>query len=431
MSNNEHSINPEKHLNKYQLLLIVTVIQYLFFFVAWAYGYIRGNIFGESFPFDTFLPNPPPFGDFLIVVRDWSQGDLTTSGYGRNYFPGLYLPMQLFVPLENHMYRAVLIGIGLPFILTTLIWLRNLKGTGTFTSALAMFLVVSSYPVLFMLETGNLELWILLLISAGLYFFQKRHWYLFAIAVGIATAFKGFPFIFMIIPFVQLPDLRKLLRVLTLFALTSLLVTFVALAFLPGGYIDSGWTGVYKSVEATIVSLDLYKVKMWYEISGMHFGHSFLNAIHAILGIDFMPTENWGIGIQLAGLFLVFVLAVFMRKGSHQSWKVWMLVALGSCLFSPTSTDYKLVYFIPAFILLVVDIHQGKFTNKNSDLFLLISFPILFSPKPWLPLTPDPFSTAQIWLATLIMIIDLAIISKDAFIDLQKHSGNSERAIVS
>lgn len=407
----------------YKFLLLVAAIQFSLFFSAWLIVFIRGNVLGEAFPFNTFLPSPPPFGDFLIVLRDWSQGNLSSIGYGRNYFPGLYLPMNLFVPLADHMIRSILLGIIVPLGFIALLLVASLRKSGALPTFVALLLIISSYPVLIMLETGNLELWILLLLTAAMLFYQKRNWVLFAVMIGIATSFKGFPLLFLLVPFVLIREWKQFVRVVAVAIGTAFLVTALALIVLPGGFLEMGWQGVENSISATFASLDLYKQKMWFDISGMHFGHSFLNAVHAFGIVTPLASESWALPIQFVGIILTFLVAFAMRGSKDSPWKVWMLVAISSCLFAPTSTDYKLVYFVPAFVLLVNEISSNKFLDNKINLALLVSFAIIFSPKPWLQMSEDPFSTAQVWFTAFTLLADFGIIFCQAIITANKNHG--------
>ena len=151
----------------------------------------------------TCIPDPIGlhyFGDFVSVVCHSNLGSpyLDTS---TNYFPVAYLLMKIFYPL---MHASLWIGIGFFYSMgaLSLIYVLNklLKSSmGVFEIGMVLFIVVgTAQPVISLIDRGNLQMIVTLLVLFSALEMSKtsegnRY---DALAIGIATALKGYPLIF-------------------------------------------------------------------------------------------------------------------------------------------------------------------------------------------------------------------------------------------
>lgn len=151
----------------------------------------------------TCLPDPIGlhfFGDFVSVVCHSHLGSpyLDTS---TNYFPVAYLLMKSFYPL---MQLSLWIGIGTFYISGAflLVYLVNksLKSSmGIFEIGSVVFIIVgTAQPVISLIDRGNLQVVVTLLVLFAAVEMSKtsegkRY---DPLAIGIATALKGYPLIF-------------------------------------------------------------------------------------------------------------------------------------------------------------------------------------------------------------------------------------------
>ncbi len=402
----------DTNLHRYKLPLIGLMIQVAMTQIAIVIVYKQGIIQDLDFPFNSYLPAPPPFGDFLVVHRDWLEGNLGTSGYGRNYFPALYIFIDPLVGLDGYtaLMTSLIFSLGILIISMFLCT----SDSGKTIQILALLLLVTSYPAAVLAVTGNLELWILALLFAAAASSIRKNWLLFAFFIGTATAFKGFPAVFLMVAVVELGITRKLIKAFLVFAITTLTLTAFALIFLKGGFLTDGIAGIDRAIDATFVSLQLHKDLMWHNIAGMHFGHSLLNSVHAICGggESCFPTATWAVPVIMIGAIVCFAGAAIATLSKPPLWINWTLPVLVSCIFMPTSTDYKLSYlFIPITLALSASITQ----RKDMYLFEKVLFCILLlavSPKPYWRIGQDPFASAQVYGTTTLLLIALAIVVK-------------------
>lgn len=362
---------------------------------------LSGNPYNSPFP-----AAETRFGDFFGTFSDWVvAGGLGGVGYGVSYFPATYLPIHILTRVAPNPWDALPWSQAVWFLsIPIIMW--GLRNKGFLTSALVTIMVFLSYPSLFILHTANLEGWVGAgILLAALMFVQKKYVW-FAIILGIVGSFKGIPLIFLaaLIPFVPC---RKIFQYSGLAILTSVSLNLIALVILPGGFRTDGMVGVSNAIEGLKKSQAMYIELMVNGGSGNHFGHSLLNTIHTIWGGEILKSSDFGIivtmiFIALLGLFLCLLK---IKKTNIPAWAIFLMIGIVACLGTATSTDYKLVYLFPAFVL---------FAREEKQYFgflpIILIFTFIVSPKPWLRITSDPWSTAMVYMSTASLALLLLYI---------------------
>lgn len=425
---NTGNVNTDNEQN-YWVKPISPVLTYAFiaWVALWAIAIIKTYIVGffllSGNPYNSPFPAAETrFGDFFGTFSDWVvAGGLGGVGYGVSYFPATYLPIHLLTRVAPNPWDALPLSQGVWFLsIPIIMW--GLRNKGFLTSALVTIMVILSYPSLFILHTANLEGWVGAgILLAALMFAQKKYVW-FAIILGIVGSFKGIPLIFLaaLIPFVPW---RKIFQYSGLAILTSVSLNLIALLILPGGYRTDGITGISNAIEGLKKSQAMYIELMVNGGSGNHFGHSLLNTIHTIWGGDVFRSSDYGVitTVAFVALLGVYLFVLKVQKKSVPAWTIFLSIGIVACLGTPTSTDYKLVYLFPALILLAKENIQPI---KNLPVVLLFTFVI--SPKPWLRITADPWSTAMGYMTTISLIL-LLIISIYIGINEQSKANNQYR----
>lgn len=358
------------------------------FTVASAYHLTLHNI-GFGWPWSTFLFIPGDrFNDWYhSVVQAASISpyfDHSTPALAA-YFPVSYLLLKASGSGDSSIYTyfsislALLIaaaGLGRSFVNP-----RNLDLSSSCRRDVALLVVASfvSYPVVFALDRGNLDLWVALLSVVFVVTMHTNLRLMGLFALSLAIAIKGYSAIFILL-LVADRKYRSAILCLTLAILMSLLTLFFM------------WDGFAKNLSGFKHNLDLYY--QYYVLGpGSLFASS--DPYNAIRLIYFWIYDQWHqstfFGVQLAspevanqsilkiyslfsssfaviaGFFVVFVRAA--------RWKKVTAICLIAILFPNVANDYKLCNLLPGLYLLLFETRQTRPEKVSFVLFCLLMIP--------------------------------------------------------
>jgi hypothetical protein len=152
---------------------------------------------GLPFPWSTFLFTPfDRFDDWFSSVLSAATHDPYVKSKG-SYFPFAYLPLLLGNAASNITSYAIYAAMscGLMAAGVFLFWKNAFTGPARAPATLAALLLIAflSYPMLFALDRGNLDLWIGGLCLIYVAELRKPLSWLGPVALAIAIAFKGYP----------------------------------------------------------------------------------------------------------------------------------------------------------------------------------------------------------------------------------------------
>jgi hypothetical protein len=388
-----------------------------FFFTALAVSinYYHGFVKESPYPLNSIFP-AFKFGDFYGPMTQWLEFDgFGKSGFGVLYFPASYLVLSTILILTNFSSLASLqLSLLLWFFGSSFICWKFLRKNGFLHFLIIFCLIILSYPSIFIFATGNFEAWIgFLLILAGVLSYTGK-WNYFAIVVGFAGAIKGVPLIFILLPLSILKF--RLGIVVALKALfVTLGLTIFSLIVLPGGYLENGISGVKAAISGIAVSQGKYADLMVNSIDGVHYGHSLLNAVHALFGMNFMPSQVWGPIVFTILVLLLVGLLYLQKKADTETWIRMLSIGAIACTAVATSTDYKLVYLAPSLLLAVKSDLSCKYKRT-----LLVLTVFAMAPKPWLYVGTDPFTNASVYLTSFTLLIIVFLCYQQAFVSLKE-----------
>lgn len=381
------------------LLVWVTMM-----FVAVFVVYRRGYFLELEHPENSFLPHPDArFGDFNQTFNEWRQQGFGTIGYGMSYLPAMYVPVHILYRLFDVESESALIGVRYFTITATLalsLWCTRRAGFSTGISLI--ILTMLSYPYLLILQTGNLESMIVVLLVATAVFGQSQRWDYFGISVGLAAAMKGLPAALLLVPFL-FADKRAGMRSLIAGGLAGVLATGSALFLLPGGFRDYGLTGVKKALESIRASQAMYTELMVNSPAGIHYGHSLLNSVHAVFGMSFMSSSTFGPAIFVFVMGLGLLSMFYIRRNENSLGLHLAVMGAALCLAPATSTDYKLMTLMPALLVLGV---RGSELSKH-ERRVLLAIVTAMAPKPYFRVGSDPWGYASVYGTTLVLVVIL------------------------
>lgn len=317
------------------------------------------------------LPSPIGlhyFGDFVSVVCHSSLGSpyLDTS---TNYFPGAYLFMQIFAPL---MKISLWLALGSFYVLAVGILVYLLRAVFKHSmnwyqiSFFLFFAVGSSQPVMSLLDRGNLQVVVTLLvllaaieISLGSERRGLDPW-----VIGIATAFKGYPIIFAV-PYIRNREFRKL--GISIFVAIS--ITVVALLSFSGGF--------FNNISAMKNSIFGFREggSNW-----LRYNVSLKALFYSVVQKDFLGMGNvaeWLIGHYLVLIvILAIMIALAIVKLDLEIHEQFLLGAVFCGLLVDYTSSYVLTLLVVPLVLLM---KFGSVSNLNKAYLCLIAF--LMVPK--------------------------------------------------
>ena len=387
-------IEPTKTKNSVDLVAVALAINLLVLLAAAIWVYWQDKIIEAQFPFNSFLPAPVTrFGDFFGIGDIWIREKFNGVGYGMSYFPATYLPIDLVTRYFGWPYEALsvalLSGLSLLIFGTDKI-VRQTKNSWA-QSFLVIVVLLTSYPTIFLIHTGNIEFWLIGSVIVGLWLSKSEKNLLAGVALGVAVAMKIMP-IFFIVPFIFRKDLSSIRRTIHGLLIGAVFSTALPLIMYSGGRRDG-----FGFIDRNRASQQMYLDLMVWGGPGTHFGHSFLNGFHALFG-NVLPTRTWWLAVMVIGYSIIAFLYFLQVKSKASLGEVLMVCAVGICLLAPTSTDYKLTAFFPGLIFLLTQ------TPSRRTYFSTVMCCLIIAPKPYLQTNVCEYCNAGVWLTPILMI---------------------------
>lgn len=370
---------------------------------------------GFGYPYNTFLYKPTDhFGDFKAI---W----LFTKGLNPYQYPDAFsFPLTYWVvfPLTLSSMRVGFVIFNLIFF-PYLFWLiryytqhlRNGMSPARYYSIILAYFL--TYPVLYCVDRGNIEMFLFMFLTIFLIAFQYRRHTIAAVMLAITIGMKGFPAVFLLL-FVKERQYKALIICVGLTLLLSLAAAFslhgnfadnwylyqhVVVANLRNHFLLSDWIFQTASIFSVI------KLCLWYAL-GATPGNmlSYQHAIEALLPFYTLST------------FIIFAaLGVYIIKFENTFWKNVTLLICAMIVLPTVSFDYKLIYILQAFLLFLNRAEQkGKYDFLYASLFAL-----LFIPKAYYVFQPSYAPIGNIINMVLMLLLAGLIIYEHA-----KHSRN-------
>jgi hypothetical protein len=351
----------------------------------------RANVMHEAWPYDSFLPPLPLFGDFLGVQTEWAQYHFG-AGPGLVYLPAIYLPIDAFVRTVPNFQTEGWLSASFFLAAASVVIALTLRRQGLVVGAIGVVIFLIAYPTWFDLITGNLEGWIFVLVITAFLLNSRSRWVGAAVVLGLAIAVKGEPIVFLPCLFVG-RSLRDAARSTAVAAGSAIFATVASIGILGGDSIHE----IYERLQA---GQAVYRDLMIDTVAGTHYGNSFLNGVHAFFGQDVLPSRRFE---DIVGVVVLVSIGTVFLIGLRRHAPMWLMLGLSACagcLAAPTSTDYKLLYFIPAIVFLLAEESVDRSWLPGAVILCLI-----ITPKPWGQRLADPFSVASVYVTPVLMIM--------------------------
>jgi len=388
-----------KFLSRSEKIDISSAIITISFALIILFYYINGFIYGYTYPRNSFLTPPIPFGDFLAAYSQWRDYQFLGVGFGLSYFPASYIFINFF-SYFNDVYIALIL-FNLIFYIPLIIYIYlTTNSINNYLLSLKNIIVYTlfCYPVLLAFQTGNIEIIVLFFIILFIYLYKSNNYVLSSASLAMAISIKLIPIVFLLIIFSD----RRYKLIFSTF-IFIILFSVLPLIFFKGGF-DSGIFAYFGRLAA---SQKLYFDLMVLSQAGIHFGHSIYNSLCILL--PSIVGNRLGLNIYLTLTLIFFVLVLFyVYRTPMEFWQKVCLSSALACLLPYTSTDYKLILFLPALFLFFNSINKSKYNYLYN---LLIT--LLLVPKNYLYFNNNPLHSLNSIMNTSILIFLVIILFLD------------------
>ena len=399
-------------------IVLISKIVFLGFAAAALYWGFNRFLLGEQYPYGSFLfDSADQFMDFYNPRAALMHGFAPYADplYLMPHFPFAmlleYLPA--FVPADL-AFSLSICGFCFFFFFSAFIYLNDAVDSSALYKALPVMLLLS-YPFLFLVDRGNFEAVVYVLIALFVYwhYVKPRPW-LACFSISAAIAMKLFPAIFLL-SYLKEKDYKSVGRTICLAAL----LTLGALALAKGGVFEN--LTLMKAAQAKY--FNLYALGAGADGGtgcGLAFGHSLFGVLRlAALRLaphNYMPAMNvilpaYNIFVALYAV-CISAYVVFIEK---TVWKITALLVFTFNLLPYVSTDYKLIHlFIP--LLLFIKAPSGK----NSG-FYCVLFALLLIPKAYFKfagILGDSFKSdvsVSVLITPAVLLLGTAAIIREGF----------------
>jgi hypothetical protein len=354
-------------------------------------------------PYDNFLTAPiSKFGDFYGVDDEWNRFGWTGIGYGISYLPAMYIFVEFFQTIGTTPQSRVLFYLVFTFLLSIFLITKILKSRTNQVKVFYCGIFLISYPIMMIYSTGNLEGLVLIFSFTWLLLVTNRKYWQSSIVLGFAVSIKLIPIVFLLSLFVILSK-RSFFKNFLIVIGTAAVSNIVALLFLPTGLVNRGLLSITEIVKNIKGSQEKYAELMYFSESGTHFGHSFLNGVHAYFGENVFPTREYWLIVFVAVVFMgitPLLLDKHSRLKEVSMQRALLSLSILGCLSLPTSTDYKLWYlFVPI-------LFQAGSRKGHIDRATVFASIVLFAKPYWYSGT-QPWASATAYLNPLILSLAL------------------------
>lgn len=373
------------------------------------YHYILGFYLNMGPHFNSFLyPASAAFCDFwgpfpyLHKFAPYCEINLWIV-----YFPLAYILLTPFAFISNAVLSYLLYISG---FLAYLIFMNTKTFSYPTFNKLEVFqnifiITTMSYPVLYILDKGNFDMFLFVILGLFAYAFKAEKYFIAAILLAIETAIKPFTFLFFILFL-----FKKRFKEFFLAVLLTFLLIIGSFFFFKGGFLNQ--------IINLIKILALYKHTFAYALDN-NFGISYCSSLFMVLKLFFCKLTATPIisTILLTKIYdvictILTLLTVFFVYKEKTYWKQLTLLICNFLLLPYNTYDYKLIFlFIPIW-LFVTSKEKTRFDLAYSILFALLLIPkhIIIINQIISPTATKWFSLSIIFNPLIMIILSCLII---------------------
>ncbi|OIP96504.1 hypothetical protein AUK40_04865 [Candidatus Wirthbacteria bacterium CG2_30_54_11] len=365
--------------NRLQIMTLISLVGFLLAVVVY---YIRAYYQGLSYPQSTFLFFPGDrFNDFFNIAKVTKNLDpyFEFGGAFGNYFPLAYLFVYPFSLIADQWQALYWFTVVFCLLFCGFLFFHFvLRQAGTHRIDLfTWFPIVTmlvSYPVLFTVDRGNIELYVFGCCALFLLLFQKKQYTAASICLAAAISMKLYPAVFLIF----LLSEKKYRQSIIVCLATAVLSVGALLLF--RGTITSNLEGLKHGLDWYTTSY----VKNFNILEGINYNESYFSVFRILSVLGYLKIS---LG-QLLTPYLIATMVGFALVTGYVIWvekEIWKQVMLlvGSMILLPyVSADYKLIHLFLPIALFVASPSRSRLDGMYAVIFGLLVIPKTYFTTP-------------------------------------------------
>jgi hypothetical protein len=385
--------------------------------IALSIVYVRGVILNQPYPFNSLLYDPDiRFFDITIFdMRFWSflrSGDFfgPLSAPYAYPAPAVFATLPFYMVSDNAVVPFLVFMLTAIWVATFLVWLHVRGNPGLYTAVTCVLLLTAatSYPFYMLMDRGNIEGLIWVLLALGLASFTAERFWLAALLIGAAASMKPFPGVLLLLLLARRKYREFILGGVTFVVLNlaamhalsgSVVGTWEKLAAGFGGFADH-WVYAYRSHE---IGVDHSLFSILKQVVHLKQKYPVLDRTMESIHLYYFALVY---GSFAAGYLLYFRRLPVLNQ--------LFLFVIASTLFPYVAYDYTLVQvYIPwtAFLLyLCTDIASGRASLTQAQaLRILLPCAVIFTPQTYLIIAKGIGCGGQVKALALMALMHAAI----------------------
>lgn len=356
-------------LEKSEKIYVLTSIIIVGFFVGVIFHYFFGFYFGFGYPRNTFLNNPSvqftDFTDIIPAIKDFAP--YSKVNYWINYFPLAYIFLFPFCFIKNLiMSYLVFVSIFFAFWIPVNIKMFKCESLSKIQNFQNIFILTFlTYPFLVILDRGNFDMMLLILLTAFVFLFKEEKYLISAVVLAIINAIKPFSVIFLIL-FIFEKKWKELFSSIII----SILLIIAGFLVLHGSFLSQ----IFVYLNNLEITKNFF---IYYLGGGVENSSSLFMALKAICCKQFAIFSTYKLA-KICGIINLFLtsITIFFTWKENTFWKKIALLTCFMIVSNYLAFDYKLIFlFIPIWLFI------NEKEKSNFDLLYTILFGLLLIPK--------------------------------------------------
>lgn len=359
-------------LDKSQKVGLISNIVLLGFVFGVIYHYILGAYLNLSNPFNSFLyPPTDAFCDFTQIfpylkgLNPYREVTLWIV-----YFPLAYILFLPFTLFKNWLISFLILVFGFlasfSFLNTKSFSCENLSKAQNFKNIFILTLL--SYPLLYLIDRGNFDMVLLIILGAFVYAFKNEKYLISSILLAVVNAIKPFSILFLVLFL-----MKKKYRECFLSAFLTFLLVVGGFLFFKGGFFNQ------IAIYIKILSAFKYNYGYLYNQNGMGYASSLYMLLKLIFcKSTLVPIVSTQVLLKIYDYFCFIAtgITIFFVCKEKTYWKQLTLLICNFLLLPIVTFDYKLIFLYLGIWMFINAKEKSKF-----DLIYTLLFSLLLIPK--------------------------------------------------
>lgn len=344
-------------------------------------------VFGVGYPSNTFIFRPHlMFSDFFDIFRSVQKGNPLGEKWSV-YFPFAYIPLYPLVwlsPVYALGFTILLFSLAVFWFFWSYLSFLPLS----YRALASGILSFSTYPFIFCVARGNLEMIVLLFVFVFVFYYRCNMYLIAAAFLSCAIAMKLYPGVLGVLLLK-----KRQYKASALTAALTLALTLISASIFPGG--------VAKTAELLKNNLEIFREEYILDTSAIYFSSSYFTAFKFYLRVgnyDFLPTvTNILLPYRILCVFIFASTVFYVIRYEEVLWKQVALLSFNMILLPEVSYDYKLIHLLIPIGLFI----RSAPDRLNEDRLNVALFGLLLIPKAYAPVGFE--STISLFLNPLLM----------------------------